>query len=184
MRALIVCGSGNAGGYTAAMCRGAAAGLTAAGWTAEVLPLAGLDIAHCTGCLHCKDGRGCVIRDGMDQLETVFRQADLFVAASPIHFSGPSSLLKTALDRFNPYWYGKFPHPVWQAALLCGGRPDPNFTNTVSILKAFGATVGMEWAGALTLGGADEKEAASFEAAADAFVRTLRCGRSGKSTLL
>lgn len=173
MRALIICGSGNPDGFTAALCRGAVAGLAAVGVPADLVRPAELDIAHCTGCRHCRDGCGCVIHDDMAVINRLFRQADLLICATPIHFSGPSSLLKTVIDRLNPYWYGSFPHPRYQAALLSGGRAAPDFRETETILKACGITVGMKWCGALEVAGTDEKELTAVEAAAGDFVRGL-----------
>lgn len=173
MKALIWCGSGDPKGFTAAMCQGAAAGLREAGLEVEIVPLAGRQVAHCTGCLHCRDGNGCIIADDMTDLLAAIARTDLLIAATPIHFSGPSSILKTVLDRCNPFWYAPGPHPKYLAALLCGGRPAPNFQNTISILRAFGATLGTEWCGELALGGADQASPADFRERALSYGREL-----------
>ena len=165
------------------MCQGTAEGLRETGMEVDIIPLARLRIAHCTGCLHCRDGNGCIIVDDMTQVFREIAETDLLVAATPIHFSGPSSILKTVLDRCNPFWYAPTSHPKYMAALLCGGRPVPNFQNTISILRAFGATLGTEWRGELALGGADKTTPDAFRQQAFSYGLELgsRCGRPCRS---
>lgn len=170
MKALIVCGSGNTDGFTYAMCQGAERGLKEAGWEAETIFPYRMDIRHCNGCLGCRGGGNCVIGDDMAEVYALFERADLLLLATPIHFSGPSSILKALVDRFNPYWYRGRPHPPRCAVLICGGSDIPHFSNTVSILKAFSITVGMEWAGELCLGGTDRGDVKDYGARAEEFV--------------
>ena len=121
MKALILCGSGNREGFTNAMCQGAERALSSDGWDVDVLRPYDMDVRHCNGCLGCrKDGR-CVIDDDMGEIYSLFEGADLLILATPIQFSGPSSVLKTVVDRFNPYWYRKGAHPSRCAAMMCGG---------------------------------------------------------------
>ena len=99
-------------------------------------------------------GRGGVTETMCQAAAEVFRanrlfgESDLVVLATPLHFSGPSSLLKTVLDRFQAYWHDKvLPHPLACCAMLCAGSPEPNFAPTVSILRAFSITTKMKWMG-------------------------------------
>jgi len=156
MRALIVCGSRD-GGFTSEMCRSFSKGLAARGISSEIFFPIGMSIGHCTGCGACSADGECVISDGMNEIYDAFGKSDLLVLATPIHFSGPSSAIKTVIDRFQPVWFKDRGHPAYAAALLSGGGPTPYFANTVSIFKAFSITAGMEWLGYLGIPDTDEK---------------------------
>lgn len=131
------------------MCEAASLYLSSRGYRTETIVISDLDIKHCTDCGSCRH-TSCVIRDDMNLVFRSFAGADLLVMATPIHFSGPSSIIKTAMDRFQGHWYNRgLPHPEKVVALLCGGSPEPRFEYTVSILRSFAITTGMEWAGHL-----------------------------------
>ena len=71
-------------------------------------------------------------------------------------FSGPSSLIKTVMDRFQAYWFGKdLPHPKAAAGMICAGSEKPNFEPTIAIMRAFAITTDMKWLGQLEFAGTD-----------------------------
>lgn len=86
----------------------------------------------CLGCNACSvDGR-CVQRDGMDALRAEIDAADAIVIASPVFFATVPAVLKTVLDRCQPYWVRRYilkePRPASKrpgAVLLVGGGGDP-----------------------------------------------------------
>ncbi|MCL1978757.1 MAG: flavodoxin family protein [Methanomassiliicoccaceae archaeon] len=157
MKALIICGSRERG-FTSEMCLSFSKGLAVHGISSEIVYPLEMNIGHCNGCGDCSaDGR-CSISDDMERIYEAFGKSGLLVLASPIHFSGPSSVIKTVVDRFQPVWFRKRGHPAFAAALLSGGSPAPRFNNTTSIFKALSATAGMEWFGALEISGTDDKE--------------------------
>ncbi|MDR2698383.1 MAG: flavodoxin family protein [Candidatus Methanoplasma sp.] len=165
MRASIICGSRD-GGFTSEMCRSFSKGLAVHGVSSEIFFPLGMNIEHCTGCGACSaDGR-CVISDDMDAIYEAFEKSSLLILTSPIRFSGPSSVIKTVIDRFQPVWFKGRGHPAYAAALLSGGSMTPYFTNTVSILKVFSLTAGMEWLGYLGIPDTDEKETRDVSAPA------------------
>ncbi len=124
-------------------------------------------ISHCTGCGHCRCG-SCILDDDMHILYKLFSESDLLVLASPLHFNGPSSVLKTVMDRFQMFWFDRnLPHPDHVLALLCAGSNRPNFSPTVSIMKAFATTAGMKWLGHLEVVDTDRTGGSN----ADGFVR-------------
>jgi hypothetical protein len=84
-----------------------------------------------------------------------FEGCDLLVLACPIRFSGPSSILKAAMDRFQPYWRRGRARGGFSAAMVCGGGPRPDFSPSVRMFRAFSITVGLEWAGCLEVPGTD-----------------------------
>ena len=156
MKAAIICGSRD-GGVTSEMCRSFSNGLAAHGICADVFFPIKMNIAHCTGCGSCSGNGVCELSDDMDIFYETFRKCDLFVLATPIHFSGPSSVIKTVIDRFQPIWFKAGEHPAFVVALLSGGGPSPNYRNTVSILKAFSITAEMEWLGHLEISDTDKE---------------------------
>ena len=157
MRALIVCGSMD-GGFTSEMCRSFSEGISTYGITSDIIFPIEMRIEHCTGCDECsKDGK-CIITDDMEKIYKAFRESDLLVLSTPIHFSGPSSVIKAVIDRFQPLWFGVDEHPTYVAALLSGGGRSPNFKNAQSIFKAFSITAGMNWLGQLEIPETDSKE--------------------------
>ncbi|MDR1404736.1 MAG: flavodoxin family protein [Candidatus Methanoplasma sp.] len=157
MKALIICGS-RKDGFTAEMCRSFSEGLRIHGISSEIFFPIDMHIHHCTGCGLCSGDAGCGIPDDMDLIFNAFGESGLVILATPIRFSGPSSAIKTVIDRFQPVWFGKAGHPHYAAALLVGGSPDPCFANTISIFKAFSATAGMKWLGHLEVQDADVKK--------------------------
>ncbi len=172
MRALIICGSANPNGTTATMCRSAADALWKSGSIPDIVFPGEMNIRHCDGCGGCKDGE-CVIKDDMRGILDAVDRSDLVILASPIHFSGPSSLIKTVMDRFQPYWNGKEPHGGRLAVLLCGGSPEPRFHCAVYIMRAFSITVGMEWCGHLEVPNTDSEDFVLPEKDIAEFVQNL-----------
>ena len=110
----------------------------------------------------------------MADLYDLISRSKLLILASPIHFSGPSSILKTAIDRFQPYWFNKERRtPAFCAALLCGGSPSPNFEISEKIFRAFSVTTGMKYLGALTVPDTDNG-VEGLETIVPAFIGELR----------
>jgi multimeric flavodoxin WrbA len=178
MRALIVCGSRD-GGFTSEMCRSFSRGLDICGVSSEIVFPIDMEIKHCSGCGGCSEIGDCIISDDMDMIYTILRGCDLLVLATPIHFSGPSSVIKTVIDRFQPMWFTNKGHQGYIAALLSGGSQSPNFTNTVSIFRAFSITAGMEWLGHLEISGTDGMNSehvseVSFEYGKDISTKMIR----------
>ena len=170
-RALIVCGSARMNGVTDAMCSAAAEALNEKGFS-TTLVRANDEISHCRDCGLCIDGQ-CVIDDDMVPIYSEFARSDILVLATPIHFSGPSSLIKTVVDRFQPYWYEKdMPHPSRVMGLMCGGSDRPEFRPTVSVFRAFSAMLGMEWLGHLEISGTDRTGSEGVAKAVEGFIAT------------
>ena len=177
-KATVLCGSAKPDGVTRAMYGSAAEHLRGLGWRVETIMLSDLDIRHCTDCGSCRH-TGCVIGDDMDIVYKAFQSSDMLVMASPIHFSGPSSIMKTAMDRFQPWWFNHdLPHPSVSVGLLCGGSDEPLYRNTVSILRAFSLTTGMEWRGHLEVSGTDRNGSQGVDGMVRSFLESvIRDGR-------
>jgi len=157
MKALIICGS-RKGGFTSEICESFSEGLDLHDVDSEIVFPLDMRIEHCTGCGECSKNGKCVFKDDMEIICKAFGEADILVLASPIHFSGPSSSIKTVIDRFQPLWFKKSAHPAFAAALLSGGGKTPNFNNSLSIFKSLAYTAGMKWLGQLEIPDTDNKE--------------------------
>lgn len=154
-KTLIVCGSAGRGGVTEMMCQMAADVIRAKGYDSIVVYPSDMRIEHCRGCDRCSEGR-CIIDDDMHKLYRLFADSDFLILATPLHFSGPSSLIKTVMDRFQAYWFGKdLPHPKAAAGMICAGSEKPNFEPTIAIMRAFAITTDMKWLGQLEFAGTD-----------------------------
>lgn len=178
-KATILCGSAKPDGVTMAMCEAAREHLEEMGYRTVVVVLSDLEIGHCTDCNGCR-GSGCVIDDEMSILYEAFGTSDIWIMATPIHFSGPSSLMKTSMDRFQPWWYDKtLPHPSRSLGLMCGGSDEPLFRNTVSIFRAFSITTGMEWMGHLEVTSTDRNGPTGVREKVFGFLDSVITDRTG-----
>ena len=151
----ILCGSADKDGVTDAMCRAAENTLGSRGYDVEVFHLGELNIGHCKDCGQCKNGK-CIIEDDMSQIYQSYMESDYLLLATPIHFSGPSSLIKMAIDRFQPVWFDKGKHPQTCIGMLCGGSDNPDFEPTEKIFKAFCITCEMTYFGSLKIPATDK----------------------------
>jgi len=156
MNVLFITGSARSNGITAKLCDVVADAMHDANVT--VIRPHESDIKHCTGCGSCAASGKCVIKDDMGKIYRAADNADVIVLATPIYFSGPSSIMKQVIDRFQCVWAaGKGKKRIGKSVALiaAGGDPVPVFQNTVSIAKAFASTVGAEWVGELKVSGTD-----------------------------
>lgn len=113
----------------------------------------GMHLEHCNGCGYCSSAGRCRIDDDMSIIYNAAERSDIVILATPVYFSGPSSMMKLIIDRFQCVWVNKSVKRKHRTAALitAGGQCEPVFSNTVSIAKAFAATVGAAWGGALTV---------------------------------
>ena len=154
MKATILCGSADMHGVTESMCTKVASSLESRGYDVVIYRLGEMDIGHCRDCGGCREG-GCVINDDMQKIYDSFSESDILVLSTPIHYSGPSSLIKTAIDRFQIYWQKDLSHPSSCIGMMCGGSDNPNFDYTERIFRAFSISVRMEYRGSYTVSGTD-----------------------------
>ena len=100
MNILVLQGSPNADGSTALLAREFARGAREAGHAVEVVDVAALDIAPCTGCVACGYEGPCALSDDFDGLRRKLLVADMLVLATPLYYYGMTAQLKTVIDRF------------------------------------------------------------------------------------
>ena len=100
MNILVLQGSPNSNGSTAILAGEFARGASEAGHSVEVVDVAELDIAPCTGCVACGYEGPCVQADDMDELREKVLAADMLAFATPLYYYGMTAQLKTVIDRF------------------------------------------------------------------------------------
>lgn len=75
----------------------------------ERLNTAELNVAPCRGCSACKEKEAlCIIRDDMDQLYPLIREASLIILASPIYWWHMTAQMKACIDRIYAMDFSSF----------------------------------------------------------------------------
>ena len=100
MKVLVLQGSPNANGSTAILVREFARGAREAGHDVEIVDVAALDIAPCTGCVACGFEGPCAQFDDFDALRDKILSSDMLVFATPLYYYGMTAQLKIVIDRF------------------------------------------------------------------------------------
>ena len=80
----------------------------ATGAETRVLVASASGVLPCLGCNACTKTGECVQRDEGAALYTALDSADVIIVASPVYFAGVPSVLKTVIDRLQPYWARRF----------------------------------------------------------------------------
>jgi multimeric flavodoxin WrbA len=163
MKVLIVSGGGNSKGITAQICDMVMEGLKSSGATVTFIDLTQCNIGFCTGCNRCRETGKCYIKDDMDRLMEKMSTSDLFILATPIRFSGTSSMTKKFMERFQPYWHMSDVKPFGRmAGIICGGSHNPNFDNVIHEFKSLSITMGRKWSGELRIDSTDTADKDSY----------------------
>lgn len=175
MKAAIIIGSARNNGNTETQCSALAESLAEEDFDVELIKPFDLDISHCTGCNKCIDSSRCVLKDDMDLIYESFEEANLFVLASPVYFSGPSSIIKQVIDRFQCKWEPiESPKNGKAVALLAnGGSRNPRFENLISIARAFAISVRSDYVGECLFENTDDSDSSSLSSAAYRFGKEL-----------
>jgi multimeric flavodoxin WrbA len=94
----IVC-SPRRGGNTERLVAEALAAAEALGVTTDLVSVAALSVAPCTGCEACHETGECVIRDDMDLLYSKMLTSNGLVIGTPVYFWSASAQAKAIVDR-------------------------------------------------------------------------------------
>ncbi len=108
MRILILNGSPRIHGNTHILLNQVLEGIRAGGHDAELLHLAKLQVAPCTGCGFCESKGVCAIDDAMTTLYEKVDAAHHLVIGSPIYFYGVTAQTKAFIDRCQVFWSRKY----------------------------------------------------------------------------
>ncbi len=110
MKILVLQGSPNLDGSTALLAHEFALGAQEVGHDVEIVDVAALDVAPCTGCVACGYGGPCALSDDFDDLREKILSTDMLVFATPLYYYGMTAQMKAVIDRFcsaNPRISGK-----------------------------------------------------------------------------
>lgn len=157
MNIVILNGSPQPHGNTAAMVAAYREGAEQAGHHVTVFDVCRMRIAGCLACEHChaKAPRACVQRDDMQQIYPALDEADMLVLASPVYYHGLSGQLKCAIDRIYAPGY---PRRLRKAALLLSsGSPDVYGGALYTYQHSFLGWLHLEDMGAFTAAGDENK---------------------------
>ena len=95
-----IVGSARRWGNSDLLVRQALLGAQAEGATIKAVRLTDLNLASCTGCMHCVAGDPlCPLDDDLAWLVDTIQAADGLVLAAPTYFLGPAAVVKLVLDR-------------------------------------------------------------------------------------
>lgn len=98
---LVLLGSRREDGNSTRLAFAFADAASARGHVVQSIRVPALDIAPCDGCDECRQtpAAACVLRDDMESVYPLLRNADVLVFATPLHFYAWSAPLKTLVDR-------------------------------------------------------------------------------------
>lgn len=103
---LIMNGSPRLKGNSSTLCDAFSDGAEGAGHSITRFDLTRLKIHDCLGCLRGGNDfyHPCVQKDDMDEIYPAYREADVLVLSSPLHWLNFSALLKRAFDRIYAFY--------------------------------------------------------------------------------
>jgi multimeric flavodoxin WrbA len=101
MKLLAILGSPRAGGNTDTLAKCIIDGAQESGIEIETVELRKLKMKSCIGCEKCwENGKPCIFDDDISRLYNIIASSDVLLLATPVYWYGPTTLLKTLLDRF------------------------------------------------------------------------------------
>ncbi|MCC5911012.1 MAG: flavodoxin family protein [Clostridiaceae bacterium] len=126
-----------------------------------------LAIQSCKACDGCTRKRGCVLKDGMNDIYEKFDKADIIIVSSPLYFNSISGQLKSIIDRNQAIWSSKYilnnslidKSKLRLGYFICtAGMPEePNlFHATFPIMELFFKSVNTNWEGSLLISNVDK----------------------------
>jgi multimeric flavodoxin WrbA len=131
-RVLCIAGSARRNGNSERLLDALIAGVESAGGVAHKLVARDAGVNFCRGCNACEKDGTCIQRDAMLDVMREIDDADAIVVATPVYFATVPAVLKTLLDRCQPYWMRRFrlgeARPDVKrpgAILVVGGGGDP-----------------------------------------------------------
>ena len=108
MSILILNGSPRINGNTHILLNRVLEGIRSSGGDAEMVHLAHLQLAPCSGCGVCEGKGKCAIDDDMTDLDRKIPEVQHLVIGSPIYFYGVTAQTKAFIDRCQVFWSRKY----------------------------------------------------------------------------
>ncbi len=165
MKVLGIAGSPRFGSNTDILMDAALKGAASKGAETSVIHVTNLNILPCTHCDACLRSGNCMFMDDMQKMIKEMEQADRIVLASPIHFMGLPSQLKTLIDRAQSLWVRKYLLKVPPLAdnkerrglfVSVGGRTGEHlFNGALATVKSFFASLDIKYAGMMAFQGVE-----------------------------
>jgi multimeric flavodoxin WrbA len=162
MNVLGISGSPKLNGLTNLLLDKALEGARASGAHTEKIVLNDLNFRPCQECGGCDKTGACILGDDMGSVYESLAGADVIIMASPIYFSSLTAQLKAMIDRCHSLWVSKYilkNIPLTKngskGLFLCVGGRDSGiyFEDAKKIIKAFFATLDVEYSSDLFIGG-------------------------------
>jgi multimeric flavodoxin WrbA len=139
-------------------------GARSEGCHVEKIVLNELSVEACQDCGQCSATGACVVSDDLSDVRAQIDLADGVIIASPVYFASVTAQLKTFIDRFQDAWISKYVlkrtsarHKTRKGVFLCVSGEDKvrYFENSKEVIKAFFATLDIEYSEELFLGGSN-----------------------------
>lgn len=166
MKVVGIAGSPRRGGNTQQLLAEVMRGAASKGADVKTITLSELDIAPCQHCNDCFDAGECKLNDDMQLVYRELAGADRIVLASPIHFMGVTAQTKAMIDRCQSLWARKYKlnlPPLGDNRLrqglfvsVGGSRLANLFEPALATVKAFFASLDIDYAGKLVFSGIDD----------------------------
>ncbi len=99
MKVLLLNGSPNVKGCTKRALEEVQKSLNDNGIETEIIEVGSKDIRGCIDCSKCRDLRGCVFNDLVNEVAEKFKDADGLIVGSPVYYASPNGTLISFLDR-------------------------------------------------------------------------------------
>jgi len=137
-------------------------------WEVERLYLREMNFSYCTECGGCEKTGRCILQDDMQPVYEKLLSYERVLIVLPVFFLGPPSLAKAFIDRGQALWVKKYilgekpgqTGPARKGFLLsvCGFKGSEKiFSCNISIVKAFFAACGIQYAGEYLINGVDHR---------------------------
>ncbi|MBU0895614.1 MAG: flavodoxin family protein [Candidatus Omnitrophica bacterium] len=164
MKVVGISGSPRRSGNSEILLDRALEGAMSTGADVEKIVLNELDIRSCQECGGCDKAGVCVIADGMGHLYKTLDKADAIIVSSPVFFASLSAQTKMMIDRFQCEWMAKYMlkkamrKKRRKGLFICvaGSHRNDHFDNARSVIKAFFATLDIEYCSELFCGGIEK----------------------------
>jgi multimeric flavodoxin WrbA len=168
MKILAIAGSPRRGGNTDSLLDQAISGAESKGATVERIVLSRLNVGPCIECSRCFESGRCAVQDDYQLLYDQTLEADGIMLAAPIFFMNLNAHTKAFVDRFQSLWALRYvlglpvPLPVGGRRrralfLSAAGSPKTKFDCSLSVVRAFLATIDAKLVGRLCINGIDDK---------------------------
>jgi multimeric flavodoxin WrbA len=165
MKVVGISGSPRRSGNSEILLNRALEGARLAGARVRKVILNELSFKPCQECGGCARTGVCVIKDGMEDIYKLLESADAVIISTPIFFASVSAQTKMMIDRFQCSWEAKYNlkkigrSKARKGILIsvAGSHRKDYFENARGIIKAFFATLDIEYSDELFLGGIDKK---------------------------